>query len=194
MTATFDSDLRGLVLQRNMFKRRFLINFGATADHSLDYLLGIIDDARVTTLQRVEGVTVEELHWQYREGWNSIGALLAHITAIEHCFRIIFIEGRQFTEEENEKLTAGLEMGKHLPNLITGEPLETYIAGLAGSRKMLLEALRPVTFERFSERMDAYDPETGSNLAWILYHMAEDEVHHRGQISLLRKLYKDAAA
>jgi uncharacterized damage-inducible protein DinB len=177
-----------------MFKRRFLINFGATADHSLDYLLGIIDDARVTTLQRVEGVTVEELHWQYREGWNSIGALLSHITAIEHCFRIVFIEGRQMSEAENERLMAGIEMGEHLPKLITGEPLETYIAGLAESRRLLIEALRPVTFERFSERMDAYDPETGSNLAWILYHMAEDEVHHRGQISLLRKLYKDAAA
>jgi uncharacterized damage-inducible protein DinB len=177
-----------------MTDRRFLIEFGSTSDHSLDYLLGILGDARVTTLQRVAGASVEELHWQYREGWNSIGALLAHITAIEHCFRIIFIEGRQFNEEENEKLTAGIEMGKHLPKLITGEPLETYIAGLAESRKLLLEALRPLTFERFSERMDAYDPETGSNLAWILYHMAEDEVHHRGQISLIRKLYKDAGA
>jgi uncharacterized damage-inducible protein DinB len=177
-----------------MLKRRFLIDFGSTADHSLDYLIGIIDDARVTTLQRVNGVTVEELHWQYRPGWNSIGALLSHITAIEHYFRIVFIEKRELTETENERWIAGLDMGERLPELITGEPLENYIAALAASRELMLEALKSLTFERFSERMDAYDPETGSNLAWILYHMAEDEVHHRGQISLIRKLYREAGA
>ena len=175
----------------NMLKRRFLIDFGSTADHSLDYLIGIVGDARVTTLQRVAGVGVEELHWQYRPGWNSIGALLSHITAIEHYFRIVFIEERELTDAENERWIAGLDMGEHLPELITGEPLESYIDGLAESRRLLLEALRPLSFERFSERLEAYDPETGSNLAWILYHMAEDEVHHRGQISLLRKLYKE---
>jgi len=175
----------------NMLKRRFLIDFGSTADHSLDYLIGIVEDARVTTLQRVAGVGVQELHWQYREGWNSIAALLSHITAIEHFFRIVFIEKRELTDAENERWIAGLDMGEHLPKLITGEPLESYIDGLAESRRSLLEALRPLTFERFSERLEAYDPETGSNLAWILYHMAEDEVHHRGQISLLRKLYKE---
>ena len=179
--------------RETMYKRRFIIDFGSTADHALDYLLGILDDARVTTLQRVADVGVEELHWQYSEGWNSIGALLSHITAIEQYFRIVFIEKRELTAAENERWIAGLEMGEHLPKLITGEPLENYIAGLEESRASLLEALRPVTFEQFSERVDAYDPETGSNLAWILYHMAEDEVHHRGQISLVRKLHKAAA-
>lgn len=177
-----------------MIKRRFLVEFGSTSDHALDYLLGIIDDARVKTLQRVAGVTVAELHWQYRQGWNSIGALLSHITAVEHYFRIAFIERRELTDAENERWIAGLELGVYLPKLITDETLEAYVSGLAESREMLLKALRPMTFKRFAERMDAYDPEKGSNLAWALYHMAEDEVHHRGQISLLRKLYKDAVA
>ncbi len=177
-----------------MFKRRFLIEFGQNADHALDYLTGILDDARVTTLQRVEGIGVDELHWQYRKGWNSVGALLSHITAIEHYFRIVFIEKRELTDTENERWIAGLDMGEHLPKLITGEPLEAYIAALDESRKLLLDAVRSLTFEQFSERMNAYDSETGSNLAWILYHMAEDEVHHRGQISLIRKLYNEASA
>ena len=75
-----------------LMKRRFYINFGNTKDHSLDYLIGILEDARITTLQRVERMTIHELDWQYREGWNTIGALLSHITAIEHYFRIVFIE------------------------------------------------------------------------------------------------------
>ncbi len=176
-----------------MLKRRFLINFGSASDHALDYLVGIVEDARVTTLQRVDGISIEELHWQYRPGWNSIGALLSHIIAIEHYFRIVFIEGRELTEAENDRWAAALDMGEHVPKLITGEPLQAYIARLAESRKLLLQALRSLSFERFSARMTAYDPKAGSNLAWILYHMAEDEVHHRGQMSLIRKLYRETA-
>jgi uncharacterized damage-inducible protein DinB len=177
-----------------MTKRKFNIEFGKTPDHSIDYLLGIMDDARVTTLQRVEKMTPAELHWQYRDGWNTIGALLAHIAAIETCFRIEFVEGRKLTDEENRVLEPALEMGTFIPQLITGEPAEKYIAALAESRQKLLEALRSVTFEDFSKRIEGFDDETGCNLAWAMYHMAEDEVHHRGQISLLQKLYKENAA
>ena len=174
-----------------MTKRKFYIDFGGSRDHSLDYLVGIMEDARVTTLQRVETLSTEELHWQYKEGWNTIGALLAHIAAIEHDFRIEFVEGRPLTEEETERWLAALDMGKLLPKLITNDPIETYIAMLQESRQLMLEALKGVTFEDFAQRRPGYDPETGCNLAWVLYHMAEDEIHHRGQISLIQKLYKE---
>lgn len=171
--------------------RKFRIDFDKTADHSIDYLLGIIADARVTTLQKVDNVSTEELHWQYRPGWNSIGALLAHITAIEHYFRIVYLEGRYLTDEENDRWIAGLDLGERLPQLITNDPVEKYIADLDESRRLMLEALQPLTFEDFSKKIDDYDAEAGCNLAWVLYHMAEDEVHHRGQISILKKLYKE---
>ncbi|HEY8561773.1 MAG TPA: DinB family protein [Pyrinomonadaceae bacterium] len=175
-----------------MIKRRFYIDFGRSADHALDYFLGIVEDARVTTVQQVEKLPIEALHWQYQPGWNTIGALLSHITAIEHYFRIEFVEGRKLTDEENKRWGPALDMGDFLPRLITNEPVEKYIAGLEESRRLLLEALKNVTFEDFAKRRAGYDEETGCNLAWVLYHMAEDEVHHRGQISLLRKLYKSA--
>ena len=174
-----------------LMKRRFYINFGNTKDHSLDYVSGILEDARITTLQRVERMTIHELDWQYREGWNTIGALLSHITAIEHYFRIEFIERRKLTAEENIDLQPGLDMGQFLPQLIKGDPIERYIEQLDQSRRMLLNSLMSITFEDFTERIEDYDPETGCNLAWVLYHMAEDEIHHRGQISILRKLYKE---
>ena len=53
----------------------------------------------------------------------------------------------------------------------------------------MLAAIGSISREQFFERRDGYNPATGYNLAWALYHMAEDEVHHRGQISILRKLY-----
>lgn len=173
-----------------MIERKTFIPFGKRADSSIDYLVGIIEDARVTTLQRVEGISVEELHWQYADGWNSVGALLSHIIAVEEYFRIEFVEGRNLTAEEEGLWTPGLEMGKYLPQLKTDESVEIYVKRLEQSRARMLRSIRLISEAGFKEKREGYNPNTGCNLAWVLYHMAEDEVHHRGQISILRKLYK----
>lgn len=175
-----------------MLQRKFHIDFGKMPDHAIDYLLGILEDTRITTLQTIEKLTFPEVDWQYKEGWNTIGALLSHITALEHYFRIEFVEGRKLTEEENERWLPGLDMGKYIPQLINGQPIESYIAHLAESRQLLLQALDKLTFEDLIKRIDDYDPEAGCNLAWVLYHLMEDEIYHRGQISILRKLYKES--
>jgi uncharacterized damage-inducible protein DinB len=174
-----------------MTTRKFHIAFGNSQDHSLDYLLGILEDVRVTTWQTVQNLTVEELDWHYKEGWNTIGALLSHITALEHYFRIEYVQGRKLTEQENQKWEPGLDMGKYLPQLIIGQAIDAYKALLTESRQLLLQALKNLTFEDFTKRVEGYDADTGCNLAWVLFHMVEDEIYHRGQISMVRKLYKE---
>lgn len=176
-----------------MIERKTFIPFGQNADASIDYLVGILADARATTLQRVEGISKAELHWQYADGWNSIGALLAHIIAVEEYFRIEFIECRKLTAAEEALWMPGLEMGKYIPQLITNDGVDVYEERLAQSRARMLEAVRAISATAFKEKREGYNPNTGCNLAWVLYHMAEDEVHHRGQISILRKLYKARA-
>lgn len=171
-------------------ERKTFIPFGETADHSIDYLLGIIEDARITTVWRVHKLPKEVLHWQYAEGWNTIGALLSHIICARHYFRIYFIEGRELTKEEEAAYLPGLEMGKHIPDLITDEEVEVYLERLDESNKKLVEAVSALNPKAFFEKREGYNPNTGCNLAWVIYHLAEDEVNHRGQISLLMKLYK----
>lgn len=170
--------------------RKTLIPFGNTADHSIDFLLGTIEDARVTTIQRVEGISKELLHWQYAEGWNTIGALLSHIICTRYLFKIVFIEQRELTEEENAAYGPGQEMGKYIPELITDDGIDVYLKRLDESNEHIVEAISALSKEAFFEKREGYNPATGCNLAWILYHMVEDEVHHRGQISLIQKLYK----
>lgn len=174
-----------------MIERKTFIPFGNSADASIDYLLGIIEDARVTTLQRIEGISTEELHWQYAEGWNSISVLLSHFISIEHFFNIAFIQQRELTEKEKAQHMPGLEMGEHIPQLITDQPVAYYIRELEISRKQLIEQLKTVSTEDFYKKRTGYNSNTGYNMAWALYHAAEDEVHHRGQISIIRKLYKE---
>ncbi len=169
--------------------RKTFIPFDQTVDNSIDFMLGIFEDARITTLQRIEKLSVEALHWQVAEGWNTISALLEHIVSAEKYFRIAFIGEREPTKEEKEDIIPGLEMGKYIPQLISDQPVAYYMDKLASSRAALLEAMKGVTKESFHRKRKGYHPETGFNLAWALYHLAEDEVHHRGQISIIHKLY-----
>ncbi len=173
-----------------MSSRITYIPFGNTNDHAIDYLLGILVDARAVTNKMVNNITTEELHWQYAEGWNTIGCLLAHIISCSHYLRIVFLQQRQLTQAEKDQFLPGLEMGKYIPQLINHQPLEKYQSQLAASSALLEEAIKNITQEEFFEKREGYNEETGCNLAWVFYHLAEDEVHHRGQISLLRKLYK----
>ena len=158
-----------------MIERNTYIEFDNSNEPTIDYLTGIMEDARVTTLQRVSKIETKELHWQFAEGWNTIGALLSHIIADENFFRIYFIEGRELTSEENEKWLPGLEMGKYIPQLITNQPIEYYLSALDESRKQMLKKINQLSAEEFHKRRDGYNPKTGYNLAWALYHAAEDE-------------------
>ncbi|MFB9843221.1 DinB family protein [Mucilaginibacter ginsenosidivorans] len=150
-----------------------------------------MQDARLTTILSLKNLTVAELHWQYKTGWNTIGALLSHMVAIENYFRVEFVEGRKLTDEETQKWLPAMDMGKYLPQLITGQAVEHYVAELSRSREMMLASLANVTHDDLTRRINDYDAETGCNLAWVLYHMVEDEIYHRGQISIIRKFYRD---
>jgi len=169
-----------------MIKRKTLV----VADVSTVYLCSILEDARVTTIQSVENISTDELHWQYSEGWNTIGVLLAHCIALSHYFRVYFIGNKKFTQAEKEAYKPGLEMGKYIPELITQQPVNSYIEALQDALQQLCEAVKKLNKEDLYKKREGFDKETGCNLAWVLYHAAEDEIHHRGQILLLRKLYK----
>ncbi len=173
-----------------MLQRKFHIESGLGKHETVDYLLGILHDARSTTFRYVQGITESELDWQPYQGWNTVGALLQHIIACDYFFNAYFIENRKLTAQEEAELTPALDLGEHVSKL-KGKSVDFYNTALMQSHKALTDSVKQLSAEQLREkRFDVYDKENGSNLAWILYHKAEDEVHHRGQISILRKLYK----
>jgi hypothetical protein len=171
--------------------RKYYIDFGDNSDHAQQYLLGIIKDTRQTTLKLVDKLTAGEIDFQYMPGWNTIGVLLDHITAVGDYFRITFIENRELSAEENREMEPALDMGIHLPKLIGIKTIDDYKSALLTSHNMMAEALSRLTYSDLVVRRPEYDENEGCNLAWVLYHMAEDEIYHRGQISMLRKLYTE---
>ena len=139
--------------------------------------------ARSTTLAAVEGLTMNQLDHLHDAESNSIGALLAHITAVEKSYQVLTFEERVLSAEENELLSTALKLGANGRRSLRNIPLERYLDDLATVRKATLENLA-ARDDAWLERSVTPAPKINAHWAW--FHVAEDEINHRGQIRWLR--------
>ncbi|SFB99912.1 Uncharacterized damage-inducible protein DinB (forms a four-helix bundle) [Bacillus sp. OV322] len=152
----------------------------------LGHLVSQMNYARKTTLEAVYGLTTTELDFLPIKNGNSIGGLLLHMAAVEKGFQIEIFEGRKPNEQEMEEWGAPYSLGEQGRNCIKGNPLEYYIAKL--------EEVRNRTLREFTNLNDNWLYENRlwdnhpSNNYFIWFHVFEDEINHRGQIRLLRKM------
>jgi hypothetical protein len=148
-------------------------------------LVGMMKHVRATTLQAVHGMTPSQLdHVQDAES-NSVGALLAHIAAVEVAYQVITFERRDLNDEETVRWGAALDLGDTARREIKEKSLEHYTH--------LLEQVRVRTFAEFAQRTDQWLYEQSkwgpgmANNYFMWFHVFEDELSHRGQIRWLRK-------
>jgi len=139
--------------------------------------------ARSTTLAAVEALTTAELDYLHDAESNSIGALLAHIAVVERSYQILTFEDRQLSPQENEMWSAALKLGADGRRSLRGYPLEHYVEQLAAARQATLESLASRD-DVWLERSVSQAPKINAHWAW--FHVAEDEINHRGQIRWLR--------
>ena len=146
-------------------------------------LVGMLTYARSTTLLAVDGLTLAELDHVHDAESNSIGALLAHIIATERSYQVLTFEERLLSPQENERWSSAVKLGAHGRPSLRGSPLEHYLEELMAVRRASLETL--------AARDDAWlertvKPAPSLNAHWVWFHVAEHEIHHRGQIRWLR--------
>jgi uncharacterized damage-inducible protein DinB len=139
--------------------------------------------ARQTTLTAVNGLTRDELDHLHDARSNTIGALLAHIAAVERGYQVVTFEEREPSTSETAEWSAALELGDQGRRELRGHELQFYDDELMRTREATLAAL--------AQRDDAWleaplriAPNLNAHWAW--FHVAEDEVSHRGQIRWLR--------
>lgn len=158
---------------------------------ALSQLVSMMNYTRETTLDAVKGLTIEELDFQVHEEANSIGMLLAHMAAVERIYQIITFEQRDPTEEEEEALLAGLELGEKGRTAFKGFPLEHYLEDLEAARRDTYEKFRTLRDEWLFEQTNWWWNKPANNyFKW--FHVFEDELNHRGQIRMIKKMYSMA--
>ena len=147
-------------------------------------LVGILTYARTTTLAAVEGLSIADLDHLQDESSNSIGALLSHMAVVERGYQILTFEERQPTKPEQTSWEPALTLGAEARRLLRGKPLEYYVRELSEVRRVTLEGLA-ARDDAWLERTLSAAPAMNAHWAW--FHVAEDEINHRGQIRWLRQ-------
>lgn len=146
-------------------------------------LIGMMTVVRRTTIDAVKELSIADLDHVHDEKSNSIGALLAHIAAVELWYQINTFDLDQAPLQERK---VALELGDAARREIRGRPLQEYVRDL--------ENIRATTLAEFGKRNDQwlyeetpfYRGEQANNyFKW--FHVFEDELNHRGQIRFLVK-------
>jgi uncharacterized damage-inducible protein DinB len=139
--------------------------------------------ARTTTIAAVDGMTLAELDHLYDDRSNSIGALLAHIAVVERAYQVLTFEDRDLSSQEASTWASALKLGPEGQQTLRGQPLEYYLEQLANARENTLEALASRNDAWLDQRVSAAPK---MNVHWAWFHVAEDEINHRGQMRWLR--------
>ena len=146
-------------------------------------LVGMLAYTRQTLLSAVAGLAREQLDHLHDPASNSIGALLAHVAAVERWYQTFTFEARPPYEHETRELAPALDLGDEGRRTLRGRELGEYLEELARVRR--------VTLEHLAKRDDAWFEATlphapNMNPHWAWFHVMEDELSHRGQIRWLR--------
>ncbi|UFU00237.1 DinB family protein [Radiobacillus kanasensis] len=152
----------------------------------IGHLVSQMNYVRKTTLEAVRDLTTYELDFLPSKDGNSIGALLYHMAAVEKGFQIEIFDGRSPNEQEMAEWGAPYSLGEKGREDIKGYSLEFYISKL--------EEVRSRTLQKFANLNDDWLYENRlwdnhpSNNYFIWFHVFEDEINHRGQIRMIRKM------
>lgn len=154
------------------------------------YLAGL-EDVRAQTRRIVADLTPAELYARLTPGAHQIGGLLLHIGETEWWWICAIAGGEEITEEKR-RLTF-MEDTVETDFALKGLDAATCIDFLDR-----ISGLARDTLMRFTdEDMDVLIPYEAdgqkyqSSLRWILHHVLEHEAHHRGQISMIKRLLRE---
>jgi hypothetical protein len=151
---------------------------------SIGHLVSMLTHVRARTVSAVEELTTAQLDHLYDSNSNSIGALLAHIAAIEFSCQICTFENRPLKTEDIAPWAAALTLGTLGREQLRGQSLDWYLTQLERVRGASLHGLRRQT-DSWLEEIYAFERRP-TNFHYLWFHLLEDEMSHCGQIRWLR--------
>jgi uncharacterized damage-inducible protein DinB len=146
-------------------------------------LVAMLTYARNTTLAAANALTREQLDHAHDARSNTIGALLAHIAAVERGYQVVTFEEREPSAAETAAWSAALKLGDQGRREIRGHELQFYTDELIRTRAATLAELAQRD-DTWLEAPLRIAPSLNAHWAW--FHVAEEEINHRGQIRWLR--------
>jgi uncharacterized damage-inducible protein DinB len=155
---------------------------------NISTLVSMMKLTRTITLHAARGLTVEQLDYLHDEQSNSIGMLLFHIAETEKWYQMESFERRvEYTAEEREFWEKGNLENRQEALKIRGNNLDFYRDLLNEVKNATYQQLKTKDDEWLKEESYIWGEEYPLNNWFKWFHVFEDEINHRGQISWLRK-------
>ena len=167
-------------------RERLVIEPAEGFSPQIGVLVSTLDICRDTTIRWVKDLTVYQLDYLWDENANRIGALLLHMAAIEAAYQEYTFTGKNILDnpERIAKWQVPMQLGEAARREIVGKPIDYYLTELAEMRELTLAG-----FRRFDDdwlmRESPWNDQVANNY-WMWYHVYEDEINHRGEISWLK--------
>lgn len=151
--------------------------------------IGVLVDTllccRSKTIEWLKDLTTHQLDYLYDENANSIGALLLHLCALEVAVQQYSFQGIELENLKwKQKWGLAMYLGDPARREIRGHEVTYYLDQLRCIRTHTLEQLRQLDDE-WLWREASWGNRT-VNHYWMWYHVYEDEINHRGEISWLK--------
>ena len=145
-------------------------------------LVVMMSYARDTTLWAARKLTQAQLDARPNGVSNSVGMLLAHIAAVEAGYQAVTFGDREETWD-----SPALALGESGRRHIKGHDLSYYLDELAMVREKTLREFAERDDDWLYEETPFWNGQPANNyFKW--FHVFEDEINHRGQIRLTRKM------
>lgn len=150
-------------------------------------------DVRMQCAKGASALSIDELAWKPSAGANSAGALLLHLAGAAAWYYHEMLLGERMPRD----VAARLHVDPDNPNAPLTAPRQSAGQLLAEVERVHEQIARWLE-GRGDEQLDRTftHSEKGSvaTLRWILWHLLEDALHHRGQIAYIRRLLSDRRA
>ncbi|SFG59852.1 Protein of unknown function [Halobacillus alkaliphilus] len=155
-------------------------------------LVSMLEHTREVTLEEIADLTQADLDVLPHQTSNTIGALLMHIASIEFVHQVVSFEKRDLTEQEYAAWKIPLELGNQARETIHHQPLDYYIDQLDQIRANTLASLAAKDDQWLLEE-DKWSHGVPYNHYYLWFHVMEDEINHRGQIRMIKRLLNQNA-
>ena len=149
-------------------------------------LVSMLEYTRGTTLAAVASLDVAELDHQFDAKANPIGALLAHVAAIEWVHAAATLGGSPPTADEWAAWGPLIQLGPAAWAAAKGDSLDAHRDRLRAVRQRTLDGLRSIDDAWLLQPAALPWLRRPATHLWAWYHVMEDELNHRGQIRWLR--------
>ena len=162
-----------------------------TYEPTLGRWLWLLEETRRETKETLRGLAPSILDWIPAPGDNSIGTLLYHIALIELDWLFTeVLEHQPWPQELKDEFVVAVRDDQGRLSHVQQTTVEEHIQRLDLVRKHLLASFRGMTLQEF-RRPHAF-PEYQVTAEWVLHHLIQHEVEHRGHIQMLRSLAERA--